>query len=230
MDSVAAYVLTARTNLFRQIGRFPTEPDTMASAFFDRVDPDQRTASRVSMPQTFSVKGTSGSGKSTFAAELARRLDLTYVELDALFWDPNWSEPDTEKFRARVREAIAAAPEGWVIDGNYDSRLGETVVGVAGTIVWLDLPLHVKLRRLCRRTIQRVRDDVELWNGNRETWRNVFFSRDSLFIWMIQTHYRHRREWPERFDADPRFVRLRSAREASAWLEEQTSGDTLTGP
>ena len=30
------------------------------------------------------VKGTSGSGKSTFGAELARRLDVPYIELDAL--------------------------------------------------------------------------------------------------------------------------------------------------
>jgi len=48
------------------------------------------------------VKGTSGSGKSTFAAELARRLDLPYVELDALHHGPNWSEPTDEGFRARA--------------------------------------------------------------------------------------------------------------------------------
>ena len=87
------------------------------------------------------VKGTSGSGKSTFGEELARRLDVPYVELDALHHGPNWSEPTAEEFTARAREAMDGAPDGWVIDGNYESKLGDTVLGAADTIVWLDLPL-----------------------------------------------------------------------------------------
>lgn len=53
------------------------------------------------------VKGTSGSGKSTFGRELARRLAVPYVELDALHHGPNWTEAAPEEFRARVREATA---------------------------------------------------------------------------------------------------------------------------
>jgi adenylate kinase family enzyme len=175
-------------------------------------------------PRTIVVKGTSGAGKSTFAAELARRLRLAYVELDALYHGPNWSEPTPGEFCARVREAMAAAPGGWVIDGNYDSKLGETLVDAADTIVWLDLPLAIKLRRLWRRTLHRIRDDVELWNGNRESWRGAFMGRDSLFVWTIHAHIRHRRQWPARFGQDPRHVRLRSDAEARRWLDEQVRG------
>ena len=167
------------------------------------------------------VKGTSGSGKTTFAQELARRLGVPYVELDALHHGPNWSEPTDEEFRARVREAMDAAPRGWVIDGNYESKLGDTVIGETDTIVWLDLPLRLKLGRLWRRTSDRIRDDVELWNGNKENWRNAFWGRESLFAWMLRTHVGQRREWPRRYGADPRFVRLRSDAEARAWLELQ---------
>ena len=174
------------------------------------------------MPRKINVKGTSGAGKSTFGAELARRLGLAYVELDALHHGPNWSEPTAEEFRDRVREAMAAAPQGWVIDGNYDTKLGDTVVGAADTVVWLDLPLAVKLPRLWRRTLHRIRDDVELWGGNRETWRDQFASRQSIFVWTIRSHVQHRREWPARFDRDPRLVRLRSVAEARRWLDEQT--------
>jgi adenylate kinase family enzyme len=164
------------------------------------------------------VKGTSGSGKSTFALELAQRLDVPYVELDALHHGPNWSEPTAEEFRARVREAMAAAPDGWVIDGNYEAKLGETLVGAADTIVWLDLPLLVKVRRLLRRTHERIRDDVELWGGNKERWLHVLWGWDALFWWMVRGHFRHRRTWPRRFGGDPRFIRLRSAAEAREWL------------
>ncbi len=176
------------------------------------------------MPRKINVKGTSGAGKSTFGAELARRLGLAYVELDALHHGPNWSEPTAEEFRDRVREAMAAAPQGWVIDGNYDTKLGDTVVGAADTVVWLDLPLAVKLPRLWHRTLHRIRDDVELWSGNRETWRDQFASRHSIFFWTIRSHVEHRREWPPRFDRDPRLVRLRSATEVRRWLDEQTEG------
>jgi adenylate kinase family enzyme len=165
------------------------------------------------------VKGTSGSGKSTFGEELAKRLGVTYVELDALHHGPNWSEPTPEEFRARVRAGMDAAPDGWVLDGNYESKLGDTVIGAADTIVWLDLPLGVKLRRLWRRTSHRIRNDVELWSGNKEAWRTALWGWNSLFMWMLRGHFRHRRTWPQRYGGDPRFVRLRSVEEARAWLE-----------
>jgi adenylate kinase family enzyme len=171
------------------------------------------------MGRRINVKGTSGSGKTTFAQELARRLDLPFVELDALHHGPNWYQPTAEEFRARVLEAMKQLPDGWVIDGNYESKLGTTVIGPADTIVWLDLPLALKLRRLWRRTIVRIRDNVELWSGNRESWRGAFGGRDSLFWWMLKTHFRHRRTWPKRYGGDPRFVRLRSVREAREWLD-----------
>jgi adenylate kinase family enzyme len=174
------------------------------------------------MAHRINVKGTSGSGKTTFAQELARRLGLPFVELDALHHGPNWAEPTDEEFRARVREAIEAAPDGWVIDGNYDRKLGELVLGPSEKIVWLDLPFALKLRRLLRRTIRRILDDVELWSGNKESWRGAFWGRDSLFWWMVKTHFRHRREWPARFAGDPRLVRLRSVREAREWLDANT--------
>ncbi len=174
------------------------------------------------MPRRISIKGTSGAGKTTLGAALAHRLGVPYIELDALHHGPNWSQPTAEEFRARVREVMAGLPDGWVIDGNYDTKLGETVTGEADTIVWLDLPLPLKMHRVVRRTLHRIRNDVELWNGNRETWRNMFVSRDSLLPYMVRAHRRHRRVWPERFGGDPRLIRLRSDAEVRRWLEEQT--------
>jgi adenylate kinase family enzyme len=169
------------------------------------------------------VKGISGSGKSTFAAELARRLDLPYIELDGLHHGPNWSEPTAEEFREKVLEAMAAAPDGWVIDGNYEGKLGDTVLREADTIVWLDLPFRVKARRIWLRSTHRIRYDIELWSGNRETWGGVFWGRDALFWWMVRGHFRHRRRWPRRFAGDERVVRLRSVAEAKQWLESATT-------
>jgi hypothetical protein len=111
-----------------------------------------------------------------------------------------------------------------VIDGGYDSKLGDVVIGAADTIVWLDPPFRVFYPRLVRRTMHRIRHDVELWNGNRETWRNQFASRESIFYWTIKAHLRHQRTWPERFGTDPRLLRLRSDAEAQRWLDTQVTG------
>jgi adenylate kinase family enzyme len=185
------------------------------------VDGPDVAAGEERMPRKIVVKGTSGAGKSTIARDLARRWGLTYIELDALHWGPNWSQPTPEDFQTRVREAMTAAPNGWVIDGNYDSKLGPTVVADADTVLWLDLPLAVELFRLCRRTVRRVRGNVELWNGNRETWRGAVFGRQSLLFWTISAHRRHRRLWPTRLANDPRWVRLRSTAAIRRWIEEQ---------
>src|SRR5512142_1642906 len=75
-------------------------------------------APRDGVVRRVSVAGISGSGKSTLARALAERLGVPYVELDALNHGPNWTEATPEELRARVEAAFAAAPDGWVADGN----------------------------------------------------------------------------------------------------------------
>jgi adenylate kinase family enzyme len=162
------------------------------------------------------VRGGVGSGKSTFARELARRLGVAHVELDALHHGPGWREATAEELRAKVDEALDDG-RGWVVDGNYDSKLGTLVLGRAQLVVWLDLPLRVTFPRLLRRTVRRLHTREELWNGNRETWRGSFLSRDSILLWLLRTHRRNRREWPSRFEGRE-LVRLRTRRQAEAWL------------
>jgi hypothetical protein len=120
-----------------------------------------------------------------------------------------------------VGAAMAAAPSGWVIDGDYDAKLGETVVGAADTIVWLDLPLPTLVRRMWSRTTGRIRDGTELWGtGNRETWPNFLLWPNSLLLYTLRTHRRQRRECVEIL-ASRNGVRLRSEAEVSRWLAAQ---------
>ena len=166
-----------------------------------------------------SVVGPSGSGKTTVGRRLATLLDVPFVELDALHWGPNWSQASAEELRARVLAAIDGQ-KGWVVDGSYHSKLGDLVLQRADTLLWLDLPLRICLARLLRRTLERMRDDVELWSGNRETWRGAFWGRESLFWWTIRHFRRQRRIWPERLARHPNLnlVRLRTPREVDAFL------------
>lgn len=162
------------------------------------------------------VKGACGAGKSTLGCQLAARLDLPWVELDSLHHGPNWNAASATELQARVL-ATLDDDRGWVVDGNYDSKLGPLIWDRAELIVWLDLPLATKLVRLVHRTARRLLGRQELWNGNRETLVGAFWGSDALFPWAVRSHFRHRRVWPAQL-AGRTFVRLRNAREVNAWL------------
>lgn len=166
------------------------------------------------------VVGSTGSGKTVLARELAARLGAPHVELDALHFAEDWIEVPDEVFAERT----AAATEGdaWVVDGNYSAVMRDSAWKRAQTVVWLDYAFLVSGWRLLRRTVLRAARSEELWQGNRETFRKSFASRDSILLWFLRTFRRRRRQY-EAAMADPAnahlaFVRLRSPREAERWL------------
>ena len=179
-----------------------------------------------------SVVGTSGVGKSTVASALARVLGADFLELDSLQHQADWTPLPTPEFRARV--ALAAEGECWVIDGNY-RRVQDIVWARADTVVWLDLPRRTVMRRVIWRTLRRIGGRVELWNGNRERWRNFFTldKEESVIAWAWQTHASNRARY-EAAIADPayghlRFVRLRSPAEVRRFLRS-VSAEVVAGP
>jgi adenylate kinase family enzyme len=164
------------------------------------------------------VVGTTGAGKTTLARELAQRLGYPHIELDAMYWGPNWTPAPTDIFRAQVARALSA--EAWVADGNY-RKARDVIWARADTLVWLDYALPVIMWQLLRRAVKRIVTREELWGSNRETWRGQFLSRDSLFVWALTSHPRHSREYPLLL-AQPEYahlsvIRLRSRRAAHAW-------------
>lgn len=167
------------------------------------------------------VIGVTGSGKTTFADQIARIFELPRIELDALHWNPNWQESSREDFVKKVDAATAG--QAWVVDGNYTSKIAHLVWARADTVVWLDYSFRVTLSRLLVRTVRRVMFGEECCNGNQETLKNTF-SKDSIILWAFQSYWRRQREFPEKL-SHPAFkhllkVRLRSPKEATAWLEQ----------
>jgi adenylate kinase family enzyme len=165
-------------------------------------------------------QGISGSGKTTLARTVAAALDVPFVETDALVHGPGWSETGDAELRELLRPTVEA--DGWVIDSDYRRKLGTYVMEHADTVVWLDLPLRVSLRRLWRRTLPRIRLQQQLWNGNTESWRDAFGGWDSLFVYAIRKHVSQRRALPQLL-ARPELghlevVRLRTPGAVDAWL------------
>jgi adenylate kinase family enzyme len=165
-----------------------------------------------------SVVGNSGSGKTTTAARIAAALGIPHLELDAVFHQADWQPLPREEFRAVVAEFAAA--DAWVIDGNYDSAVRDLVWERADTVIWMDLPRQRIMRQLIARTLRRMASGTVLWNGNRESWSNLYRldPEESILRWAWTQH----RTYSERYlraSADPalarvQFVRLRSRAEA----------------
>jgi adenylate kinase family enzyme len=171
------------------------------------------------------VVGVSGSGKTTLSRRLGAKLGLPVTELDALNHQPGWTEASDEDFRRDV-EAAMSYSDGWVLDGLYERRLGDLILRQADTIVWLDQPLPLTLWRLVKRAVRDIVTKRDLFNGNRQTWRFAFFTRDSLVSFAVKQHFKQRRVWPAALESHPnlQIVRLRSPREVDGWLERQVPG------
>lgn len=169
-----------------------------------------------------SVVGNSGSGKSTLSSGLAAVLQVPHLELDAIFHQPNWTALDADEFGARVADFVAA--DGWVVDGNYKA-VRPIVWAHVDTVAWLDLPRRVVMRQVVGRSLRRVFTRRVLWNGNRESARNLLRWQDeNIVVWAWRNHARYAEEF---IDAaiDPahehiRFVRIASRAEAREFIAD----------
>lgn len=169
------------------------------------------------------VVGTSGSGKSTFSRMLAIRLDYPYLEMDAMFWKPNWQESSDEEFFAKLD--IALSQERWVLDGNYNRTVDIKWAGV-DHVIWIDYSFPRTVYQAIKRAFIRSITKTELWDktGNVETFRKSFLSRDSIIIWTLKTYKRNHIRYMEMLN-DPKynhieFVRLTSPKMAKKFIDE----------
>ena len=165
--------------------------------------------------------GTSGTGKTTFAQKLSERLGYPYIEMDKIFWGPNWQWPSDEFFFGNLRTALAG--DRWVLDGNYTRTIPIKWERIE-MVVWLDYSFPRTLFQALKRALRRSLTQEEIWEGtgNRESFRKSFFSKNSIVLWTIKTHRPVRLKY-EAYLRDPKyshiqFVRLKNHREADAFL------------
>lgn len=170
------------------------------------------------------VVGMSGAGKTTLARRLALATGAPHVELDALFWAPQWEPRLPADFRRDVERAAGA--ERWIIDGNY-SLVRPLVWPRATAIVWLNLSFPRVVLRVLRRTLRRAATSQVLWNGNRESWRRSFLDRESILRWVLTKYHARRRQFAALKAAasdGPVWIELRSPREVERWLQSVEVG------
>jgi adenylate kinase family enzyme len=141
------------------------------------------------------VIGSSGAGKSTFAVELGRLINLPVIHLDKEFWLPGWVMTERDEWREKVSELVAR--DEWIIDGSFDSSL-DIRLPRADTVLFLDYPRYLCFWRIFKRVVTSlgyVRFDMAegcpekpdlsfikwVWNYRRDHYPNIHEKLEKYF-------------------------------------------------
>lgn len=164
------------------------------------------------------IVGGPGSGKSTLARLIGDRTGLPVFHIDHCFWKPGWEARPRDRANALIRE-IHGKPE-WVFEGNRSALIPERAAR-ADLMIFLDLPLGLRLWRVFRRTIRhwgQSRPDMTPGCPERFSWD---------FIWWIVSTARRNRQVPLAILADPpaglQTAHLRSPAAVRRFLERFTA-------
>lgn len=183
----------------------------------------QRTATQsLAGCQRILILGRTGSGKTTLARQLAADLDVAHIELDSLYFGPEFSTVPLSVLRERVSAAISG--ERWVTDGNK-SAVRDLVWPRADTVIWLDYPLFVSLWRLGKRALWRAakikaetQDDS---TGAASSRRRQMIAAAKGVLTALRSHRGQRRAYPRMFaeqqNSHLTVIRLRSPRATRRW-------------
>jgi adenylate kinase family enzyme len=106
------------------------------------------------------IIGCAGAGKTTLAKKLAAKTGLPLVHLDRLYWRPGWKDPDLQEWFVDLQRELER--EAWILDGHMGNSIAMRL-RAADTVIWLDYPRWICLRRVAWRVLNgfgRVREDM----------------------------------------------------------------------
>ena len=149
------------------------------------------------------IVGGPGSGKSTLARALGPLTGLPVFHMDHIHHLPGWVErPKSEKDRL-TREVHSR--EAWIFEGGHSRTYAERLAR-ADTLIWLDLPVSLRLWRVIRRTLRyRGRSRPDLPDGCPERV-NIEMLRFLAYIW--RTRRQTRAKIQAMAEAPPPHVRV----------------------
>ena len=119
-------------------------------------------------------------GKTSLSCALGSLTGLPVIELDAIFWLPNWVERDPDEMLQIVMDQIETAKDGWIVDGNY-SKIRPYLLPMADTVIWLNLPRWATTIHVAQRTSKNAVRRTRICGDNYESLKSAF--SPSSIIW-----------------------------------------------
>ncbi|RZV33661.1 MAG: adenylate kinase [Sphingomonadaceae bacterium] len=165
-----------------------------------------------------SIVGSTGSGKTYLARELARKLGLQHIELDGMRrGSENGQTHAAPAFVQSVEQAVSG--DSWIIDGHYRA-IRHLVWRRADTVIHLDYPLVLVARHLLKRYLAgrsnladrgRVHPEPRpaSWRRRLERLRKTVTERGEYAQVLAQPDYSHLH-----------LIKFRSPSAAFAWLDD----------
>lgn len=173
------------------------------------------------------VIGCIASGKSTLSMKLCnqKRVRLKYIQLDYVYWKPNWTHPSTSEFQNSLQKVIDDVKQddkyhGYVIDGNFDKQCKNIKWNEVDTVIWLDYNFWIVFYRGIKRTLVRIWNKTPVCNGNIETFPHLL-TKNSVPYWVWVCHHKFNdrvatlaKEFP-----DVKVIRLVSPRQCASLIQ-----------
>jgi adenylate kinase family enzyme len=173
------------------------------------------------MERKIIVTGVTCTGKTTLGRKISEQLSIFQVDLDEYHFLPNWIEKEKPVFVKDVLNALSGR-KSWVVSGSYQSLLKDTVWKQVDTIVLLDYPLHVILRRYFVRTFRRVFLKEKCCGENYETLRRTF-SKNSLFLWIFKSYWAKKermKQWMQHDFSEKEWIVLEHPNQVTKFLAQ----------
>ena len=136
------------------------------------------------------IIGNAGSGKTTFANQLAAKLGLPLVHLDRIYWCGSWEHLSRDTFDASLQEELDKPR--WIIDGNFNRTIPHRLQ-YCDTVFFFDLPTFACLSGITKRILTnygKSRDDM---GGNCVEYFDA--RKGSLYRNVLTFNRQHRRDY-----------------------------------
>ena len=161
------------------------------------------------------IIGQPGSGKSTMARRLGEVTGLPVVHIDMIHWKPGWVERERHE-KSRLCHEVHVR-EAWIFEGGHSTTWPERL-DRADTVIWLDVPLPVRLRRVVWRTLASYgQSRPDLPEGCPERFDAEFYR----FIWRTRkTARKNIQELLAGAPPEKRVFRLVTLRDVDRFLAE----------
>ena len=137
------------------------------------------------------IVGGPGSGKSVLARKLGARTGLPVIHIDRIHWQAGWVERSPQDKDRLCRDVHMQ--EEWIFEGGHSRTWAERIAR-ADTYIWLDVPVHLRIFRVLRRSLVyygRSRPDLPDGCPERLNRQTIGFLK---FIWRTRNLARKKME------------------------------------